>query len=95
MLQSQEDTEKQQIAEFVKLRDEAEAEKENSKNNYWWCLLGPAACAVVAIEQKVSSANAKIDALSGQIKKTSTELSLVTGTWQLVNKFGKFFNHQY
>lgn len=93
MLQAQEDTGRQQLAEFGKLRDEAAAEKENSKNDYWWCILGIVACVIVAIEQsqKVQSANEKIDLLNDQIKKTSISLSLVISTWQSVNGSGMLF----
>lgn len=84
-------TDKDQIAYFDKLKTEAEAEKERSKNDYWWCFLGPIACAVVAIEQsqKVSSANAKIGLYNEELSKTNSKLSQVVVVWQHADELGR------
>lgn len=92
-MKNEKEADEKQMAEFEKQRDEAEQEKEKSKQDFWWCFLGPIACAAVAIEQsqKVNAANAKINALNGQLTETSKSLSKVIESYTSVSSLGKSF----
>ena len=71
------------LDDVTRLRDSAQSEMDNIKNDYWYCFLGPIACAVVAIEAsvRVGNSQSEIRAYNAQISALDQALSdLLTAT---------------
>ena len=65
------------LDDATRLREKAQRDKENIKNDYWYCLLGPVACAVVAIEatERIKNAQSEINAYNSKIPTLDKSLS--------------------
>jgi|GEM_PF-1870392 len=75
----------QKLQDAIRLRDKAQSDKDSIKNDFWFCLLGVAVCAVVAIEVaiRVSNAQSEIDAFTNKIAADDAQLR------QLMNSINK------
>jgi len=69
--------EQQKLDDATRLRDKAQRDKENIKNDYWWCFLGAVACAVVAVEAtvRINNAQSEINAYNSKISTLDKSLS--------------------
>lgn len=67
----------QKLDDATRLRDKAQRDKDNIKNDYWWCLLGAVACAVVVIEAtaRINNAQSEINAYNSKISNLDKSLS--------------------
>lgn len=67
----------QKLDDATRLRDKAQRDKNNIKNDYWWCFLGAVACAVVAIEAtvRIKNAQSEINAYNSKISTLDKSLS--------------------
>ncbi len=67
----------QKLDEAARLRDKAQRDKDNIKNDYWYCFLGAIACAVVAIEAsvRIKNAQSEINAHNSNISALDKSLS--------------------
>ncbi len=76
-MKSKKTHDKQILEDATRLRDKALQNKQNIKNDYWWCLLGPVACAVVTIEAvvRINNAQSEINAYNARISKLDKSLS--------------------
>lgn len=68
---------RQKLDEATRLRDKSQRDKDNIKNDYWYCLLGVIACAVVATEAsvRIKNAQSEIDAYKSNISALDKSLS--------------------
>lgn len=68
---------KEQLNDVIRLRDQAQKDKGAIKKDYWYCFLGPIACAVVAIEAniRISNAQSEINEYNRKIGRLDLSLS--------------------
>lgn len=71
-----------QLDDATRLRDNAQRDKDNMKNDYWYCFLGPIACITVAIEAtvRINNAQSEINAYISTISNVNKSLSDLLAT---------------
>jgi hypothetical protein len=81
-MQDEKTSDESKLKDAIRLRQDAENRKNDLKKHFWACFLGPAACAIVALEAgiRIKNAQSDIDAYNKTIVSLDKSLKALLST---------------